>query len=313
MEIKGSDKESKHEVNDFLFIQKKTCGITQKLSLQSSSSSHKRDSDGDIQNHCHLLLVLKNDMEAKEEKKELRGMPDEHNLRYEKLHGIRRKLSLDSSSQFHKRDGHDIDDVQPNHLHSLSNPQTVSMASLGSPKALHILQSVDHDEKRPCNDSVDGMENGSSFAKYNKIRLVGKKLSLGLKGPLQGQEKEDKENVVPMHKMPFSNPQTPGKTGIGQKISLEPLTQLRVSNEDGSQPPLHSQNLSLHAFKKQEQSNLHQNSQIAGGIERWAEESPVAESVIVLDSEDSDEECNGSARSKSSLVRKRIAKRKAQA
>lgn len=188
-------------------------------------------------------------------------------------------------------------ELLPSQSHSNSTPETLLVAS-----------SFKHNEL-PCRDSFIGIDNTTINARCNMPPLVSKKLCLGFKTSSQEQEKDDEENIEPIHELPFSNPQTAKKTGISQKLSLGPLTQLQGSYEDNSTLALHLQNLFPDTLQKQ-QSIQHQIRKIDKGIESSGGDSPVAESVIVLDSEDSEEEINGSARFELSLVRKCMKKRK---
>ncbi|GAV82135.1 UQ_con domain-containing protein [Cephalotus follicularis] len=385
MEIRGSDKDLKLEISDFVSSHQKPGGISCKLSLESSSSTRKRDIDGDLNvKSSHHLLLSDNDnlMEAQGKRKGVNGMLNEYNLCSERLHSMRQKLSLGSCGKFQKRDGNDKENVVPEHSPSLLNSQVVSTASQGSSllpasnchlsklhqhqdsksingsinmesKKLHQLcqkqplgglepcsitdggkekmhvasprlspssshsnishgalldsQSFNHNQRQPHMDSVD--EKGSGFAdtKCKKLCFIGKKLSLGYKDSCQRGQKNNKENEVPL-----SNPQSPfGRKGIG-KLSLGALTQMKGSNADKSQLLSNistdiSNSLPLGCNEKQ-QPNQEQCKKDAE-----MEELPVYESVIVLDSEDSDEERDGSLRAKLSIARKRVVKRIAKA
>ncbi|KAF2303902.1 hypothetical protein GH714_024477 [Hevea brasiliensis] len=190
--------------------------------------------------------------------------------------------------------------ISPSHSHSNS-----------SPGALTISSSVNNDALQTCQVSMEKSGNGSTDTKCKKVCSVRKKLSLGFKGSSGGQEKDDKENVLLMHKL-SSSPKTQRKAGNDRKLHPSPLTQLQGSNEDNSRLFLRSGELPANKYRKQ-QSDQPQNGKLDGEIKQWGEETQVAESIIVLDSEDSEEESNGSIRSKLSLVRKCMGKRKAQA
>ncbi|CAK7334960.1 unnamed protein product [Dovyalis caffra] len=339
-EVKGSDKESTHENKDFVSNNEKTCSFGGKLSLESSGLTCNRGCGGDVndmQNH-HLLSDFGNHIETEGERKDLRVRPDEDNLKYEKPSGTGRKLSLDSSVQYHERDGQNTKQ-NLKQSHSFCNPQIAPMTSLDLP-VLNVgncneQQLYQHDDKKsmfstksansekcrqfshkmlsgaldayrpndcineetlvtpelfpsqshsnsspetllmsssfrhseiPCKDSVIGMDNSTISAKCDKAWSVSKKLSLGFKGSSHGQENDDKKNIVSIYKSPDSNSHTPKKTGISQKLSLGPLTQLQGSNEDNSRLLLHSQNLFPDALQKQ-QSNQHQSRTSDQGIE----------------------------------------------
>lgn len=156
---------------------------------------------------------------------------------------------------------------------------------------------------------MENLGNGSADTKFKKACSLRKKLSLGYKGSPGGPEKDGKENVLLIHKV-SSSPKTQCRAGIGQRLPLAPLTQLQGSNN--SRLLLHSGEIPTDESQKQ-QSDQHQNEKLDGETKQWGEETQVAETIIVLDSEDSEEESNGTIRSKLSLSRKCLGKRKAQA
>ncbi|CAN1177643.1 hypothetical protein LINPERHAP2_LOCUS33213 [Linum perenne] len=143
-----------------------------------------------------------------------------------------------------------------------------------------------------------------------------KKLSLGRKGSTSlSQETSDKENIKPMEKSLSAGPESPvRKISSGSKQSLAPLTQLQWNSESISRVHIHSQNCSNDASQRQ-LFGTHQSSKIGCDIGNCKEKSlTAAESVIVLDSDDSGEERSPNlTRSKLSLVRQRLLKRKSHA
>lgn len=382
MEVNQSEKESKYEVSDSISCHNKSYGISQKLSLEASSSSHKRGSEAEDTVVPNPLKFDSRNLATKRDRKELRDIPDKYGLRDEKQCRVGRKLSLESSVQCCGRDGHDMDG-DPVHSHSPCNARALAMAHSESPllqggslqelqvhqhhdsistydskiissnkpfkvsqkipsRSLDACQTndgtnekmlvtpaispshshsnssrgastinsyINNDAQQTCQVSVENLGNGSADTKFKKACSLRKKLSLGYKGSPGGPEKDGKENVLLIHKV-SSSPKTQCRAGIGQRLPLAPLTQLQGSNN--SRLLLHSGEIPTDESQKQ-QSDQHQNEKLDGETKQWGEETQVAETIIVLDSEDSEEESNGTIRSKLSLSRKCLGKRKAQA
>ncbi|KAK0571494.1 hypothetical protein LWI29_017113 [Acer saccharum] len=364
-EFRGSEK-SRFEVSESISSQKKPWGISQKLSLESSSSKQNKDGDGEVSEVHNDHLFLSAHMEAKGKRKGVKIIPDECNLSRDQLHGSRRKLSLEPSCQIQKTDGHDKENLVSNHS-AFCDPQTASAASSGSSllpsnkcsqqilhppqtselvagsanmsmkqscqfgekQSLKSLSSASHgpssmtlSKQQPHKDFIDNdrMGNSSTVAECRKISSVGKKLSLGYKGSTQVKKTENKENMAPVSrvdKIPLSTPQSSSTNrGIGRILSLGPLTQLQGSNDNNSQLFVHAENLSTASsmtLTKEKQSNQEQAAKVGGKSEvQRIEDLPIPEAVIVLDSEDSEDEKDGGLRSKL-LARKRMGKWRAKA
>ncbi|OMO94078.1 Ubiquitin-conjugating enzyme, E2 [Corchorus capsularis] len=347
MEVQGLDKESKHDANELIDSQKKPHGISQKLSLESSSSSKKKDSDqevNEVPNHQLSPSDLMNQIEGKRKRETEKDVLPECNLNREKVNGNGRKLSLKSSNKF-EDDFDNKENVDPNCLSSLRQHQASPGSSLlqvsansGRKTSLQLSQSqkrpfgsmdsiqtcenvssrktgpkLSESQKQPfgsmdsiqtCEnvrmlgaaqeDSVDKMEKVSATTKSEKLSSGSKKRSLGLKGSsLHRQNESNKENVVPIHNLPLSKPQTPGKSGIGRKLSLGPLTQIQKDQKQ--------QRHQLHTTETDVETKQQKG-------EEETEECPISETVIVLDSEDSEDEERGSLRSRMPLARKRLGK-----
>ncbi|XP_015571680.1 uncharacterized protein LOC8284804 isoform X2 [Ricinus communis] len=385
VEAKQSGIESKHEVNHFVSTDDRPCRISRKLSLEPSSSTPKRASDGEANGTTNLLKLGSENMRAEIERSELRDIPGKCNLGLEKLcrSGTMRNSTLEFSVRFDKRDGHNNENGDPKHWHSLSNGQSLPMATLGSlvlqggsrdalqhenrngksteyskitssekpcqvrlfsgsldacqtsdgkndyvlvtpavqpsqshsnslPGALTMPLSINHDESKTFQDSVHKVgKNACVDAERKKAFSICRKLSLSSKAMSERRGREGKENVLPTHNLRFSSQTLERKTKIGQELSLGPLTQLQGCSGDISQLLLHSREFPNES--QRQRPNQHRDGKLAWGIREREEESPVVESVIVLDSEDSEEENNGLIRSKLPLVRRRIGKRKTQA
>lgn len=202
-------------------------------------------------------------------------------------------------------------------------------------------QSLNSIELQPQSDFMGAMESASKCRSRKKLSLVEKKLSLGFTGSLETREEDNKENVERVHKRPLlhsssssvalstSNPalgmseapeQGSGnnvfsrslkKYGNGRKLSLGPLTQHSQSlSSDQSRPvPVHECRID-----QKQHSNQDHNDTTAKEVKKQkTEKSPISEAVIVLDSEDSEEENVVSVRPKPLLARKRLGKWKLRA
>ncbi|KAJ4833431.1 hypothetical protein Tsubulata_034359 [Turnera subulata] len=356
VEGKGPDIGSNHEVNA-VSNQCKPRGFCRKLSLESSSATNTGRSNVEMNDEPGLGV------EVEVVGSVLRDMPNTKDRKYEKPSGTCRKLSLQSSVQFHNEDHRNTADkgpipsaedvgskqsagalgVQVNncykqqlHEHhekepmcgskmitskegtgkTLSNSYDLHQSSDGNDNKLlvtsesspGILSDTNSEEISKC--AVDRMWSIATGTKCKKVLSLNKKLSLGSKVQPEVHEKDDKENLVPAQKLPFSSLHTPRETGIGRKLTSGPLINLQGNKEDDSQMNLRHKNISPDPSKKQKCNKAKNGMQVI----ELAEDPPIAESVIVLDSEESEEETTtGSLRSKLSLGRKRIAKRKTQA
>ncbi|XP_030472614.2 uncharacterized protein LOC115690420 isoform X2 [Syzygium oleosum] len=165
---------------------------------------------------------------------------------------------------------------------------------------------------------------GSAGTKRKKLCLGGRQLSLGLKGSYQKGDAEAKENFGPTGKVELSGPHDPSmKSVAGQKSSLGPLAQPRESDKRNSQFSC-STAVSKDCFdskpvkpdhgRRMKRLGRDRNVKYAEEInEKGPKELPTPDSVIVLDSEDSEDEGKASLMGKSVLARKRIAKAKLRA
>ncbi|KAL6221794.1 hypothetical protein ACLB2K_005189 [Fragaria x ananassa] len=178
---------------------------------------------------------------------------------------------------------------------------------------LPAAPALDRVKRQPNKDMIDGTGNGSSDTSRKRLCLAGKKLSLGFRGSSQTQGKDNKENVVP---------QMSEYNGIGSKNGDENATHKKLGiaqlEENNSNMHLHSHSVSsnppkslpkqhqdLRAAEKQHQDYPDTTTTTK---QKKAEEPsrPEAESVIVLDSEDSEEERTVRVKSKPVLARKRL-------
>ncbi|XVF34825.1 hypothetical protein REPUB_Repub18cG0091700 [Reevesia pubescens] len=335
MEVQGLDKEPKHGANEFIPSHKKPHGISQKLSLESTSSNKKTDSDQEVKeepNHHLFLSDSINQMESKRKRENENVVLNECNLNHVKVNRNELKSSLKTSKQ-RKDDFDNKENVDPNYLSSPYQNGASSGSSL-SPASRNLQQFYQHQDGKSANssiksssklsqsqkqpfgsmdslqtsenvkmlgtfeeDSVDRKENVSANTKSEKqLSSVGKKLSLGQKGSSHRQKECNKENATPIHNLPLSKPQTTGKSGLGRKQSLAPLTQVQQDCE-----PYQRQQSHQVVQSKETDVEIKQK-----GIEE-AEESSISEMVVVLDSEDSEEEAHAAPlRTRMPLARKRL-------
>lgn len=239
--------------------------------------------------------------EARNEKKEVKSVQ-------KKFWGMSRKLSLDSSTSIRKGDDNA-------YTEEMSNPHSFAFGCEGN-----LSIEGTKGEKRADEDanthgrletkllSIDTHHNAvsNSNPKVDKsdafdIRCekVGfssrpRKLSLGKKGPSKKMEMDNKENIFPVESVQFSRAvNASAGCGITEKILVSPPSDLpelsRNKNQlshstEGSKDMLMSEGIDLHV----------------------PEETPATDMVIVLDSEDSEDEERRCPRREGMLGRKRL-------
>ncbi|XP_059432881.1 uncharacterized protein LOC132166129 [Corylus avellana] len=349
MEIEGARKESKGMNDDYIWSQDKLCGSRRKLSLETFDQFEKGNGNdkANLVPNCDLsskaqessmtssrssLLKAGNHHYGNQEQ-DSKSINDSTNMISNKP-TVGKKKPLGSSDACQISDGCN-EEMIVDPCKSDSN---------ASHQASPILPAVNNIEQ-PRKDFMDKMENGYGDLNCKRFCTVGKKLALGFRDSSQAQKKDDKENVVPVHKTTLPHPKIPSigssmskvgecyereseisgldvnrqKCRIGRKLSLGRPAQLQRTN-DHKQLLSHSQKLSedpskaLHIEQDgrcddKRKSNYDDKIKIDERIKRQkTNESPISESVIVLDSEDSEDEENVCLRSKSLLARKRIGK-----
>ncbi|XP_057969093.1 uncharacterized protein LOC131158324 [Malania oleifera] len=360
MDVKGSDKGSKYEVNKGIASGKKPCGIGQNLSLEYSCSNQRKDVDSRVN---ETSSEFENQMEAKGPKDNSNPKGKVHgcNPSLEKLFGTRQKLSLGSSGQSKMRDGEQQKNAAGNHNLLLSELPSVMQASDGLerrphqdkgtiivndsintslkepfqigqeltvdssgtfdasvgnngelPVAFHSsvlssfshyedshgalagAQALDGNELQPQKDATGGAGNDFTESNCKKLCSFSKKLSLGSLSSSQRRKNDKNENLTPSQYVPPSHPETRSS----QNLSTAQLKFLLPQDSK--------------CHEQQQQSCLDQGGKIAHEKEQVMEESPISDVIIVLDSEESEEETNAPSRSKLLVARKRLAgKRKA--
>ncbi|XP_059634969.1 uncharacterized protein LOC132277206 [Cornus florida] len=416
MEAKGPD-DLQCEVNECVVSRKKLCGISRKLSLESSMLNTKNGSDkGENGIPIHHLI---DQIKVKGQKEVSEKKIHEYNRNCEKLSGTRRKLSLEPLGASLMRGDVNKENVVLDQHSFFLNPESVSVVSSGSLPLLQVSNQYEqqsHQDRdsesinestntsvkklcrvgqKPCieslhppqisadsDDNLQAMpqlspsqsnssvshgslpmprdidnelqlyqvplyrtENGSPNIKRKKLGLAGKKLSLG---SLQCQEKDNKENVAPIQRLPISQPNSLSTSsamssltmsqmsvchkgeagscsknmayrmhGIGGKLPLEPLCQLQGSCSGDNTMNMHTENQTRTPSKslpmlydcrrdEKQQSKQGHGEREAGATKQGGDGSPISDTVIVLDSEDSEEENNGSLKPKLLLARKRL-------
>ncbi|GMI97721.1 hypothetical protein HRI_003441400 [Hibiscus trionum] len=318
VEVQGLDQEPNHGAQEFNPSHKRSHGISQKLSLESTISNKKKDADLKVLNRDSSLSVPIIQMESKRKREMENDVLNEYRLNYEKVNGSGRKSSSKTSDRYND-DFDNKENVDPNYLLSLFQHQTSSGPSFSQ---ANRNQQHDQDEdgnagnsstksssklcqsqKQPfgstepmqtCENTkvlgtveesyVERTENISANRKQEKLSSVGKKLSLGLKGSSHRQQVVNKENVMPVHSLPHSKLQT-RKIGLSRKLSLVPSNQ--QMQPDSEPNP-----------KKQSNQVVEE------------EEPLVSEKAVVLDSEESEgEEKSAPLRTRMPLAaRKRLGK-----
>lgn len=312
MEAKGKRKEVNITLDECNLRQAKLCGTRRKLSLVSSCQIQERnvhENENVVANQSPAISVdypgssvLQHDI-CSQQKHHLYQTSDsmDGSLSSSSEQPIQFNQKKASINSFPTSDG--------NNKKLLAESQAVLFQSNSnvSDGASLVSPPVDSNEQQRHKDGVEKMGNGSTDASCKRIFSVGKKLSLGSKGSSQGQEEDTKENVGPIHQMPISSSKNScRKSGIGRKLTLGPLRQLQGNNHNNCQLP-HSENLSKDGMSwplRQDYGCKVKKCNPDRAEQPKIEGSPIPEAVVVLDSEESEEETDGVLRSKL-LARKR--------
>ncbi|XP_024181706.1 uncharacterized protein LOC112187234 isoform X2 [Rosa chinensis] len=325
MEVEGAEKLLKDNPDKFNMNQEKLCGSRWKLSLGALSQSQEK-SDNDIQKLDHCPSVELQNLPVPSSGSLL---PLSRNSYKQGLHPSQGSKLVDDNINMGSKRPRQFGNQQS--LGSLSTSQVISENKdemIVTPQVLpsyshtNVLSEplpaapvVDSVKRQPNKDMMDGMGNGSIDTSRKRLCLAGKKLSLGFRGSSQMQGKDNKENVVPqMSEYNGSGSKNGGENGSHKKFGIAQL------EENNSNMHPHSHNISSYPSKslpKQHQDfraaeKQHQDyTDITGATkQKKGKETarPECEAVIVLDSEDSEEEKTIPAKSKSVLARKRLGK-----
>ncbi|XP_042491813.1 probable ubiquitin-conjugating enzyme E2 37 [Macadamia integrifolia] len=280
---KDQDNRIRANGNDIV-ISRKPLGISRKLSLEYSGPSQRRDADKKIRlPEDQQLSLSKNHRKALSETLQTpqAGNHDEqphqdHNWREEdkgtskihkKLCPINHSTSLYSLDPNQRRDD-DKENVEPIHRLLVSHFLPEGLP-LDSSKPLPMSQrNGDQDEK---------MGNGTINVTPKKVHNLGANLSLESLGSLRRRGGDKEKEVITQ--LPPSHSQSHG--GVSLKSMSHAL------NSNGQHHQDHEVKIINSSIKQQEE-----------------EVPPICDTVIVLDSEDSEEENRGSKRSRLSLARK---------
>ncbi|KAE8735400.1 Ubiquitin-conjugating enzyme E2 T [Hibiscus syriacus] len=279
VEVQGLNQEPNHAAQEFNPSHKRSHGISQKLSLESTISNKKRAADLKVPDHYLSLSVPITLSDCKRKRDQENDVLNEYNLNQDEVNENGRK-SCSKMSDRYNDDFDNKENVDPNYLftHQAScqanrnqqHDQDEDRNSGNSSTKVNTkpcqMQKQPFGSREPMqtcdNTKVLGTENISANKKPEKLSSVGKKLSLGLKGSSYRQQVVNKENVMPAQSLPHSKPQNPGKKRLGRK-------------QQGSEP-----------IQKKQPHQVAQSMQ----TDVLEEEYSISENVVVLDSEESEEE-----------------------
>lgn len=317
-------------------------GTRRKLSLESLGPTQKRNDDykeNVVPNQCSSVLNPQNvSMGSSKCSLVLQGSShyEQHSHQQLPKDGDVKSIN-DSSNRRPKKmcsnaQEKSLYSTDSGHLQTMLRPPPSESHSHVSFRPLPMPMTTNPREKQPQKDSADRINSGFTGIKQKRLGLAGKKSSLGFSASSKSREKDNKENIAPVPSMLISNSWSGesynGNAGnadtnvaskklcrISRKLPPEPLGKMKWSNVGNIQLHLDADNLKatpvklLHLEKesRQDQKQLQDHDdRFAGQTKQQGEGSPTPESVIVLDSEDSDEERGGTLRSKLSLTRKRL-------
>ncbi|XP_050375602.1 probable ubiquitin-conjugating enzyme E2 37 [Argentina anserina] len=323
MEVEGTERLLKDNPNKCNLSQEIICGSRRKLSLGALSQSQEK-SDNDIENIDHCRSVGQQNLPVPSSasvvllsgntyKEGLNPSQDGkfvgHNInlgskRLRQFGNMQSLGSINTSQVIGENRDEMIVTPQPPPPHSHTNVLSEPLP------ATSALESVKH---LPSKDTVDEMGHNSTDTSRKRLCLAGKKLSLGFRGSSHMQGKDNKENVLPqMSKYTGSGATDGGENAMHKKIGIAQLEEnssnmLQNSHSVSSNPSkfLPKQHQDFRPAEKQHQDY----PDIIGATKQTKAEEPVrreSESVIVLDSEDSEEENTGRVKSKPVLARKRL-------
>ncbi|KAL3332327.1 hypothetical protein AABB24_032755 [Solanum stoloniferum] len=217
---------------------------------------------------------------------------------------------------------------------------SVQLQSTASCQTLSLSGTPGHNNKQPHIKASDQNGNGF-FTRHKKLGLTGRRHPFDTSSSSQRHQKCDKENLAPSQNLPASESdacidsassllftsQTGDTCDVWTRKSSNrfgtlknlPLQAIEHSGEGKdnsfqltSQSEQHSTALSCENLCDQKQPNQDENIYCNKNMKQQEKESPQCEAVIVLDSEDSEDERSVHKRSKLSLVQRHVSgKRKA--
>ncbi|XP_043699207.1 probable ubiquitin-conjugating enzyme E2 37 [Telopea speciosissima] len=267
-------------------IFRKPLGISRKLSLESSGSSQRKDADNrntlpvdqqlllsPSKNHFTVLSkpLQTPDVQSHQDQDWRRADNGTTKIHKKKCQ-ISQSKSLYSLGPNQSRDD-DKEKMEPTHRLLVSHSHSEGLLPLNSSKPLPMPQCGNCDEQ-DNGDQNENVRNGTINVSPN----TSANLSLESLGSLKRRD-IDKENQV-ITQLPPSHSQSHG--GVSPKSMSHAFTSNGQHRQD------------------------HEVKIVNSSIKQQEEVSPITEMVIVLDSEDSEEENRGLKRSRLSLARKRL-------
>ncbi|KAL3532440.1 hypothetical protein ACH5RR_005961 [Cinchona calisaya] len=231
------------------------------------------------------------------------------------------------------------DDVK---ILSVAHQSATQFESSGSHKSFTLLQTISHSQKEPQSEIVNGDGNGLTRVTHKKLGLAGRKFSLAKLGSYQCQQKDNTDNLAPNSRFPVAlSSQNPTSLSMASEVDhchersgqnnptfisdnlsrstqrqpLKPLHQLSNRNDIITQcelPGLNPSKISTmqhdscYDEKQKPKQDCREKFVIDTKKQEGTSPSCDTDSVIVLDSEDSDEEQGRAARSKLSIARRHL-------
>lgn len=247
------------------------------------------------------------------------------------------KLLLKSTNFSHKHE--DLEKLQ------FKPKLSVQLQSTASCQTLPLPGTPGHYNKRPHKKACDQNGNGFSMG-HKKLGLTGRRHPFDTSSSSQRQQKCDKENLAPSQNLPASKSdactdsassllftsqtgvtcdawtrKSSDRCGTFKKLPLQAMehsgegkdNSFQLTSQSGQHStaqvnhPLSCENLSDHKQPNQDEDIYYNKN-----MKQQEKESPQCEAVIVVDSEDSEDERSLHKRSKLSLARRHVSgKRKA--
>ncbi|KAL0308624.1 UNVERIFIED_CONTAM: putative ubiquitin-conjugating enzyme E2 37 [Sesamum radiatum] len=193
-------------------------------------------------------------------------------------------------------------------MHGVPKDAASRLDSTRTHEALPWQQSPTSNKKNPPKDAITRKGSGSTSITLKKGGLVGSSPSLGSLGWLQHHLEDEKENKPPVRCFP---PHLTGQSAASPMISSYVLEHRSDNN-----PVLHSKNPPVPRSKflqvrpdEKQQINQVGEGDSDGKFEQLSGSSEIPESVIVLDSEDSEDD-NMPVRSKLSLAKRFLSRKR---
>lgn len=307
-------------------------GSRRKLSLESLGSIQKMNTNKVAPNQCFSVLNP-----SSESLQECSSHFDQQS--HQQLHKDEDVKSLKDRAT-NVRSNKICSDAEKSSLHSMelghrSDRSSEKMLAMLEPSSLEprisgplpLHMSTNPLEKQPQKDCSDRIGSGFPSVKHKRLGLAGKR-PLGQSTASTGLD-NNKENMAPVPNTFLSNSRSGDRKACNsdkavaskklcrtsQKNPLEPIGKINGSSDTNTQLNLSADNLTatpvelLPATDVQKKFQDHEY-RFTEQIKEQREGSPTPDSVIVLDSEDSDEEKVGTLRSKLSLSRKRLLRKR---